>query len=817
MVSEKILLVENEGTARVRLRRLLRAWGYTPVVTTSGEHALQQAARERPTLVLMDIKLAGDLDGITTARELRARYDLPTIYLTAYVDEELLQRARATEPYGYLVKPVQEMELRATLEMALAKCRQDKLLQDNEKALQRRAQELALLNRASQAFSSSLNLHQVLVTVLDEVRSLMNAVGASIWLVRVETSEVVCEHSAGLGSETVRGWHLPLGHGIVGWTAQHGESVISPNSHIDERYFKGVETKMGTELHSILSVPLRIKENIIGVLQLVDKQYARFNDTDRVLLESLAASAAIAIDNARLFAQAQQELTARKQAEQAKERNAARFRGVFAQAAAGIAIALPNEKIVEVNETLCDMLGYPKEELLKLTVQDITFPEDRAKEFQYTRDVITGKKDYFNLEKRYVHKRGHLIWGYLSSSVVRDQQGDIRLVIGVVVDITARKRVEAALRESEEKFRSVVAQSADGIVLVDQRGHIVEWNRGAEKLTGLAYAEIQEQPLWNIQVRLLPSSAQSPQLYAQFRETTRQALATGQAPWLGRANGMEIVHQVTGERRYLQWQTFLVKVSSGFMIGSILRDLTTFKETEQTLKHQTAELTRINTELQQLAYAVSHDVAPPLRMLKFEVGELATGLADQLDAATAESLRYIEEAITWMQQLVDDLRDYSQVHTRDQKPALIACDAILKRTLQWLKLDIANHNATVTYDPLPQVWADATQLEQLCQNLLSNALKFHGATPPRVHISAQAQETDWLFSIRDDGIGIAPENYERIFEVFQRLHTRAEYAGTGIGLAICKRIVERHGGRIWVESEVGQGTTFYFTLPRGAE
>jgi light-regulated signal transduction histidine kinase (bacteriophytochrome) len=173
------------------------------------------------------------------------------------------------------------------------------------------------------------------------------------------------------------------------------------------------------------------------------------------------------------------------------------------------------------------------------------------------------------------------------------------------------------------------------------------------------------------------------------------------------------------------------------------------------------------------------------------------------------------EGATRMQQLINDLLEFSRVGTRAKELKPTACEDVLSQVLANLKVAIAECQAVVTHDPLPTIMGDEIQLMQLFQNLIANAIKFRREESPCVHISVVQQKNDWVFSVRDHGIGMESEYFERIFTIFQRLHSRSEYPGTGIGLAVCKKIVERHGGRIWVESELGVGTTFYFTIPRG--
>jgi light-regulated signal transduction histidine kinase (bacteriophytochrome) len=165
--------------------------------------------------------------------------------------------------------------------------------------------------------------------------------------------------------------------------------------------------------------------------------------------------------------------------------------------------------------------------------------------------------------------------------------------------------------------------------------------------------------------------------------------------------------------------------------------------------------------------------------------------------------------------LIDDLLAYSRVGTRERKVGSVDCEAVLASTLRTLHIAMTESGATITHDLLPTVRGDTTQIGQVLQNLLGNALKFHGPEPPRVHVAAQQKGQYWVFAVRDNGMGIDPQHGERIFQVFQRLHTRHKYPGTGSGLATCKKMVEQHGGRIWVESELGKGATFFFTLPAG--
>jgi light-regulated signal transduction histidine kinase (bacteriophytochrome) len=241
------------------------------------------------------------------------------------------------------------------------------------------------------------------------------------------------------------------------------------------------------------------------------------------------------------------------------------------------------------------------------------------------------------------------------------------------------------------------------------------------------------------------------------------------------------------------------------------------RRAEKMLAQYTEDLKRSNAELEQFAYVASHDLQEPLRMVASFTQLLAKRYQDKLDRDANEFIGFAVDGANRMQVLINDLLAFSRVGTRGKPFAPTDCEAVLSHTLANLTTALQETGAVVTHDPLPTVMADAVQLGQLLQNLLANALKFRGPDPLRVHIAAQRQGDEWIFSVQDNGIGIAPEHQERIFSIFQRLHRREEFPGTGLGLALCKKIAERHGGRIWVESAPGRGSTFYFSIPGGKE
>jgi len=237
------------------------------------------------------------------------------------------------------------------------------------------------------------------------------------------------------------------------------------------------------------------------------------------------------------------------------------------------------------------------------------------------------------------------------------------------------------------------------------------------------------------------------------------------------------------------------------------------KRTEKKLKRYAFKLGRSNRELQEFAYVASHDLQEPLRMVTSYTQLLAKRYKGKLDSDADEFIAYAVDGATRMQVLINDLLTYSRVGTKGKDLKPTDCGTVLECTLDNLKQTLEESGVQVTYEPLPTLMADDVQLGQLFQNLIGNAIKFRSEESPQIYISAKRNEDKWIFSVRDNGIGIDPEFHKRIFVIFQRLHKRGEYPGTGIGLAVCNKIVERHAGRIWVESNPKEGSTFYFTIP----
>ena len=394
-------------------------------------------------------------------------------------------------------------------------------------------------------------------------------------------------------------------------------------------------------------------------------------------------------------------------------------------------------------------------------------------------------------------------------SIVLDASGR-KLVFLTVMDVTERKTAERRRWESEERFRLLVEGVDDyAIFILDPLGYITTWNIGAERIKGYKAQEIVGQ---HVSVFYTKEATEKGWPQHELEVAGREGRFVDEG-WRVRKDGSRF------------WANVVITAlrdGSGTLLGfsKITRDLTERKRAEETIREAHAllertveELGRSNLDLEQFAYVASHDLQEPLRAVAGCVQVLKKRYQGQLDNRADELIAHTVDGVNRMQTLIDDLLSYSRVGTRGKGFEPTDCDAILRQALANLETAIAESGAVVTHDQLPVVNADTAQLTHLFQNLVSNAIKFRGQQPPRIHVAMSREENQWKFSVKDNGIGILPEYFQRIFIIFQRLHTRTEYPGTGIGLAICKKIVERHRGRICVESEPGQGSTFSFTIP----
>jgi PAS domain S-box-containing protein len=378
-----------------------------------------------------------------------------------------------------------------------------------------------------------------------------------------------------------------------------------------------------------------------------------------------------------------------------------------------------------------------------------------------------------------------------------------------VAEETERKRVGKTTRKAEKYAESIVQTVREPLLVLDSDQRVISANRSFYQTFQVTPREVEGKLLydlsdrqWNIPKlrKLLEEILPKSTVFLDF-EIEHEFKTLGRRIMV--LNARRIYHETK------RMQMILLAIEDITEQKRVEREL---KQAEE-LKQAIAALKRSNRELEQFAYVASHDLQEPLRMVSSFTQLLAKRYQGKLDKDADEFIAYIVAGAKRMQALINDLLTYSRVDTRGKSFEPIDSEAVFDQAIANLRVAIEEGEAVITHDPLPPLIADDLQIVQLFQNLLGNAIKFHGKEPPRIHVSAKQEGNEWVFSFRDNGIGIAPEYFDRIFVIFQRLHGREEYPGTGTGLAICKKIVERHGGRIWVESEPSKGSTFYFAIP----
>jgi PAS domain S-box-containing protein len=377
-------------------------------------------------------------------------------------------------------------------------------------------------------------------------------------------------------------------------------------------------------------------------------------------------------------------------------------------------------------------------------------------------------------------------------------------VVATVRDATDRRIAEQKMATSEAMFRALYDQAPDGIVAVDRDGRIVQVNRMVETMFGYELGELPGRPI-EVLVPERFRAAHVGQRRSYSEQPRTRPMGEGRDLFAARKDGTEFPVDILLSP---------VQVPGTEMVISVVRDVTERKRAEREAKERAEQLARSNRELEQFAYVASHDLQEPLRAVAASCQVLEKRLAGKLEGDTGEFLGFAIDGAKRMQELISDLLAYSRVARESRELVPVDLAQVVRRVLVNLQPRIQETGAEIKVAALPTVRGDPTQLGQLLQNLLTNAMKFHGAKRPEVAVSVAEADGMWRFAVADNGIGIDAKFKDKIFVIFQRLHRREEYPGTGIGLAICKRVVERHGGEIWVESTPGAGATFHFTLPR---
>src|SRR5919199_2498732 len=609
--------------------------------------------------------------------------------------------------------------------------------------------------------------------------------------------------------------------GPTGKAIRLGQPMLAQNILSDPNLAPWREEALKRGYQSSLAVPLIDRQQVFGALNLYSTRADGFDTEEVQLLTELADNVSYGI----LSLRAERD---RQRMEEAMRISEEKFAKAFhCNPLAMVITTLEAGRCLDCNQRFEDLLGYSPEQTIGQTTLELGIWQT-AQQRENMIELLKSQGKIRNLEVYFINKFGNARLCRLSAETIHIANKPCLLC--AIEDITERRQAQAQI-----KFQAdILSQVSNAVIALDIQKRVTFWNQAAEKLYGCKAEEIMGFFLSQVYQYSWYNPAE--------QQKADHALAT-----TGTWHGENIHVRRDGSQIHVDSAVSVLRDANGNSTGllAVIPDISDHKRAEEAIlqlnqelesrvEQRTAELAqaneqlqqtneqlailnqefqRSNQELEQFAYVASHDLQEPLRAITGYTQLLVNEYGEHFDETAQEYAEFVIDGAKRMQQLIQDLLAYSRVGTRGKEFAPTNCNVVLQQALQNLQVAIADNQATITADPLPTVNADHNQLIQLLQNLIGNAIKFYRNEPPQVHITAEQQDNHWLFQVRDNGIGIKPQYLERIFEVFKRLHTRREYPGTGIGLAICKKIVTRHGGSIWAESEPGVGTTFYFTIP----
>ncbi|WP_408958877.1 PAS domain S-box protein [Natrinema sp. 74] len=495
------------------------------------------------------------------------------------------------------------------------------------------------------------------------------------------------------------------------------------------------------------------------------------------------------------------DVTERRERERELERTERRFEAIFEDPNILVGLLEPDGTVIDINQTAMEYIDADLDAVTGEPFWETPWwgagEEVRVDVRKWTERAAAG--EYVDFEADLTRPDGER---YTLNGVFRPVTNDDGDVVSIVVsdrDITQRKRRERELEESEQRYRAISEYFPNGIVTLFDHDltYTLAAGQGFDRLP-VEPADLEGRSFYDV----WPDEA------VDELEPVLQAALDGEE------RSVELAY---ADR---EWVVHAVPVTDNrgdvFAGVTMAQDITQRKANQRKLEETIAQLEESNERLEQFAYAASHDLQEPLRMVSSYLQLIERRYADDLDEDGEEFLDYAVDGANRMRDMIDGLLEYSRVETRGQPLEPVDLDAVLDDVIEDLQFQIRETNAEITTERLPYVEGDASQLRQVLQNLLSNALEYSGDEPPRVHVDAERRGDEYVVSVRDEGIGIAPENHDSVFDVFQRLHSREAYDGTGIGLALCERIIERHGGEIWVDAAPGEGSTFSVTVPAAA-
>ena len=894
-MNAKILVVEDEAITALDIQGLLESMGFEVAsIASHGAEAIQKAKDLKPDLILMDIMIKGEMDGIEAAGEIKNIFDVPVIYMTAYGDEETFERAKLTEPYGFITKPFDREELRASTETALYKFELDKKLKESEEKYRRWFEEDLAGNFISTPDGKLLECNPAFMEIYgfnnreEAIHLNISKFNSADWV------DLISRLKGEYKIYDYQTWHkMPDGkqiHIVANVVGVFNDS--SELTQVKGYVFEDTERKIAEKA---LKESLKSKSNILNALKESEEKYRRwFEDNlagnyiatlEGKLLECNPAFLEIYGFNSKkeafksdiskfnlagwadLIASLKNEHkimnrkskhrrpdgkliyivsnfvgvfddsgklvqvkgyifddTEHEEAEKDLKESENKFRETFENATIGISLTGIDGNLIEVNSALSEMSGYSKEELKSINYSDIICPEDLENNKSRVKSLLEGKNTTARFEERYIHKDGHIIWVDVSTFLLRKNNNPVYFITHVQ-DITERKKMEKTMLQREDELAEAQRVTKTGSWNFDLVSGKIRWSEELYRIFELKKSEF---------------NGKYESFICNVHPEDRELVYTTNENAREKGTAFDIEYRIVtsgGAIKIVREIGYSTKNNSGKVVRlfGTAQDITERKKIEEKLKEANdtlelkvkkrtfelnkaiEELRQSNEELQQFAHVSSHDLQEPLRTIASFTQLMERRYKGQLDEDADEFMGYIVDAAVRMKQQINDLLEYSRVSTQVKEFKLVNTNLIVDQAIYNLKSSIDESNAKITYDKLPDVIADGDQLRRVFQNIMGNAIKYRKVNEiPKIHISAyNDNKTDeYVFCVSDNGIGIERQYLNRIFQIFQRLHTLDEYKGTGVGLSVVKRVIERHGGRIWVESELGKGSAFYFTLPK---
>ncbi|WP_181357626.1 PAS domain-containing protein [Stenomitos frigidus] len=823
-----VLLIDDSAEDRAMYCRYLQRGSvhdYQILEAGSAAVGLDLYQHVLPDLILLDYSLPG-MDGLEFLACMQQEgRRVPVLMLTGQGNETIAAQAIKRGAQDYLIKGHLTADgLCKALDYAIEQWQLQQRLQQQ--------QQQQILNAIALRIRQSLTLHTILDTSVAAVQQFLKAD-------RVVIYQFASDMSGQIVAEAVLPqWLVSLNVQIEDTCFREllGDYRLGRTQAIDNIYDAGL-----TDCHIQLLERFQVKANLVVPLLITDQNSAsalpqlwgllvvhqcsatrQWQPFETDLLNQVAVQIAIAIQHAELYRQLQHELAERRRTEatlqQLNQELETRVQERTAKLQASEASLREAQRIAHLGNWELDLATQDiiwSEELFRLFGLDVNqgepdyaehlqsfAPESRHKLERAVQQVVILGSPY-DLELQFSRADGSVGWVFVRGEAVRNHHGEVVKLLGTALDITDRKQTEAQLRHLSDRLTLAVKSGAIAIWDWNVTENILTWDDRMYELYGITPNQFTS-----------VYDAWASSLHLDDRPYAEAAIQQALAGEKDYDPEFRVVHP-NGTIRFIKAYALVERDEQGElkqMIG-INYDITDRKQSEQALQQLALDLQRSNQELEQFAYVASHDLQEPLRAITSYTQLFAKRYQGQIDAKADKYIDYVVDGAARMQQLIQDLLAYSRVGRYELKQQPTDCTVVLEQVRKDLQVAIAESQAEIIVDPLPTIFADTAQVAQVFENLIGNALKYRGQAPLVVSVSARQQVAEWVFSIQDNGIGIEPQYAERIFEIFQRLHTRREYDGTGLGLAICKKIIERHHGRIWVESQLRNGATFWFTLP----